>query len=312
MLRYAVRRVFWFVPTLLGMALVTFVIMQLTPGSPFSPSAANGITPEMIAALEHKYGLDKPMYERFGLYVWHSLHSDFGVSYQRRPQEVRDIIGRSFPISLQLGTMAVILAIVVGMTLGILAAVNQNGLIDYFSVTFAILFYSMPNFVMGFLLILAFAVWLPNHGVNLGLRVSGWEGPRDWVLPTIALGAAPLATLARYTRSSMIDVIRSDYVRTARAKGLAERKVILKHVLKNALIPVVTLIGPIFAAVGTGSFFVEQVFNVPGMGKYYVESMQTKDQPMILAVTLIFGVFLAGMNLLVDIAYGLIDPRIRY
>jgi ABC-type dipeptide/oligopeptide/nickel transport system permease component len=142
--------------------------------------------------------------------------------------------------------------------------------------------------------------------------VSGWDSPKDWVLPTIALGAAPLATLARYTRSSMIDVIRSDYVRTARAKGLAERKVILKHVLKNALIPVVTLIGPIFAAVGTGSFFVERIFNVPGMGKFYVDSMQSKDQTMILAVTLIYGVFLASMNLIVDLLYGIIDPRIRY
>jgi len=312
MLRYAIHRSLWFIPTLLGMTAVTFIIMQLTPGSPFSPSAANGITPEMIAALEHKYGLDKPIYERFGLYVWHSLQSDFGVSYQYRPQEVRDIIARSFPISLQLGTMATALAVLVGMSLGVMAAVNQNGVVDYISVTSAILFYSMPNFVMGFLLILTFAVWLPHHGIDIGLRVSGWEGPRDWILPTIALAAAPLATLARYTRSSMIDVIRSDYVRTARAKGLAERKVVLKHVLKNALIPVVTLIGPIFAAVATGSFFVEQVFNIPGMGKYYVQSMQTKDQPMILAVTLIFGIFLAVMNLLVDIAYGLIDPRIRY
>src|SRR5215211_5514816 len=170
----------------------------------------------------------------------------------------------------------------------------------------------MPNFVMGSLLILLFVIWLPDRGIDFGFRPSGWAGPRDWILPTIALGAAPLATISRYTRSSMIDVIRSDYVRTARAKGLAQRKVILKHVLKNALIPVVTLIGPIFAAIGTGSFFVEQVFNIPGMGKYYVQSMQTKDQPMILAVTLIFGVFLAIMNLLVDIAYGLIDPRIRY
>jgi ABC-type dipeptide/oligopeptide/nickel transport system permease component len=294
------------------MTALTFIIMQLTPGSPFSPAAANGITPEMIEALEKKYGLDKPMIERFGLYVWNSLQGDFGVSYQYRPQEVSEIIGRSFPISLQLGAMATLLAVSVGMTLGILAAVNQNGIIDYLSVTFSILFYSMPNFVMGFLLILGFAVWLPSFGIDFGFRVSGWEGPRDWVLPTIALGAAPLATLARYTRSSVIEVIRSDYVRTARAKGLAQRKVILKHVLKNALIPVVTLIGPIFAAVGTGSFFVEQVFNIPGMGKYYVQSMQTKDQPMILAVTLIFGVFLAFMNLLVDIAYGLIDPRIRY
>jgi ABC-type dipeptide/oligopeptide/nickel transport system permease component len=208
--------------------------------------------------------------------------------------------------------MATVFAIVVGMTLGILAAVNQNGVLDYLSVGLAILFYSMPNFVMGFILILVFAVWLPDVGLNTGLRVSGWDSPRDWILPTVALGAAPLATLARYTRSSMIDVIRSDYVRTARAKGLAERKVILKHVLKNALIPVVTLVGPIFAAVGTGSFFVERIFNVPGMGKFYVESMQSKDQTMILAVTLIYGVFLATMNLLVDVVYGLIDPRIRY
>ncbi len=312
MLRYAMQRALWFIPTLLAMAAVTFVIMQLTPGSPFDVANANGLTPQMIKNLEHQYGLDKPVWQRFVLYVWHSLHGDFGPSYAYRPQQVSDIIRRTFPVSLHLGIMATAFAIIVGMSLGILAAVNQNGIIDYISVGLAILFYSMPNFVMGFVLILVFVVWLPNAGLNLGLHVSGWDSPRDWILPTIALGAAPLATLARYTRSSMIDVIRSDYVRTARAKGLAERKVILKHVLKNALIPVVTLIGPIFAAVGTGSFFVERIFNVPGMGKYYVESMQTKDQTMILAVTLIYGVFLASMNLLVDLIYGLIDPRIRY
>lgn len=312
MLRYALQRLLWFIPTLLAMTALTFGIMQLTPGSPFDVANANGITPEMIAQLEKLYGLDKPIYERFGIYVWNSLQGDFGMSYSYRPQEVRDIIARTFPISLHLGTMALIFAIVVGMALGILAAVNQNGVLDYLSITIAILFYSMPNFVMGFILILIFAVWLPDKGVDLGLRVSGWDSPRDWIMPTVALGAAPLATLARYTRSSMIDVIRSDYVRTARAKGLAERKVILKHVLKNALIPVVTLIGPIFAAVGTGSFFVERIFNVPGMGRFYVDSMQTKDQTMILAVTLIYGVFLAAMNLIVDLLYGLIDPRIRY
>lgn len=312
MLRYALNRLLWFIPTLLAMTALTFIIMQLTPGSPFDVANANGITPEMIAQLEKLYGLDKPVYERFVIYVWNSLQGDFGVSYSYRPQQVQDIIARTFPISLHLGTMALIFAIVVGMTLGVLAAVNQNGVLDYLSITIAILFYSMPNFVMGFILILIFAVWLPDRGVDVGLRVSGWDSPRDWILPTVALGAAPLATLARYTRSSMIDVIRSDYVRTARAKGLAERKVILKHVLKNALIPVVTLIGPIFAAIGTGSFFVERIFNVPGMGRFYVESMQTKDQTMILAVTLIYGVFLAAMNLVVDLLYGLIDPRIRY
>jgi ABC-type dipeptide/oligopeptide/nickel transport system permease component len=312
MLRYSIRQILVFIPTLLAMTAVTFIIMELTPGSPFDLANSNGINPETIANLEKLYGLDKPIWQRYFIYIGNALQGDFGVSYSYRPQEVATIIQRTFPISLALGTMATLFAVIFGMTLGILAAVNQNGWLDYFSVTTAILFYSMPNFVMGFLLILLFVVWLPNHGIDLGFHLAGWESPIDWILPTIALGAAPLAILARYTRSSMIDVIRSDYVRTARAKGLSERTVILKHVLKNSLIPVVTLIGPIFAAVATGSFFVEQVFNVPGMGKFFVQSMQTKDQTMILAVVLIYGVFLALMNLVVDLVYGVIDPRIRY
>lgn len=310
MLRFALNRIFWLVPTLLAMAAITFGIMHATPGSPFNVSDKQ--RPEDIARLEALYGLDKPLPEQFVRYVWNALHFDFGISYSARPQTVNDIIGRTFPISLHLGFMALIFAIGVGMLLGVLAAVNQNGWIDYFSVTLAILFYSMPSFVMGFLLILIFAVYLPDMGIDMGFRVGGWERPRDWILPTIALGAAPLATLARYTRSSMIEVIRSDFVRTARAKGLTDQSVVSKHVLKNALIPVVTLIGPIFAAVGTGSFFVEEVFNIPGMGKFFVTSMQTKDQTMILAVVLLYGVFLAVMNLVVDLVYGLIDPRIRY
>jgi ABC-type dipeptide/oligopeptide/nickel transport system permease component len=310
MLRFALNRMFWFVPTLLAMAAVTFFIMQATPGSPFDVSDKQ--RPEDIQRLEALYGLDKPVHEQFVRYVWNAVHLDFGISYHARPQTVSDIIGRTFPISLHLGAMATLFAIVVGMTLGVLAAVNQNGIVDYASVTMAVLFYSMPSFVMGFLLILLFVVWLPDIGIDLGFRVGGWERPQDWVLPVIALGAAPLATLARYTRSSMIEVIRSDFVRTARAKGLTEQGVVSKHVLKNALIPVVTLIGPIFAAVGTGSFFVEQVFNIPGMGKFFVTSMQVKDQTMILAVVLLYGVFLAAMNLAVDLLYGVIDPRIRY
>lgn len=310
MLRFAISRIFWFIPTLLAMALVTFLIMHATPGSPFDVSDKQSV--QAIEQLEELYGLNKPLPEQFVTYVWNAVRLDFGVSYFARPQTVNEIIARTFPISLHLGAMATLFAVAVGMTLGVLAAVNQNGWIDYMSVTMAILFYSMPSFVMGFLLILIFAVWLPDMGIDLGFRVGGWERPQDWILPTIALAAAPLATLARYTRSSMIEVIRSDFVRTARAKGLTEQGVVSKHVLKNALIPVVTLIGPIFAAVGTGSFFVEQVFNIPGMGKFFVTSMQVKDQTMILAVVLLYGVFLAAMNLLVDLIYGVIDPRIRY
>jgi ABC-type dipeptide/oligopeptide/nickel transport system permease component len=312
MFRFTVSRILWFIPTILAMTAVTFVIMSLTPGSPFDRANSNGIPPETIANLERLYGLDKPIYERFAIYVWNSLNGDFGESYVYRPQQVSDIIGRTLPISLELGLFATLFALVFGLFFGIMAAVNQNKWPDYVSVTTSILFYSMPNFVMGYLLILLFVIYLPRAGINLGFQVGGWETPRDRILPVIALGAAPLATLARYTRSSMIDVIRSDYVRTARAKGLSEQKVVFKHVLKNALIPVITLVGPIFAAVGTGSFFVENVFNIPGMGKFFVTSMQTKDQPMILAVTLVYGVMLAAMNLLVDLLYGVIDPRIRY
>ena len=312
MLRYAAGRIFWFIPTLLLITALTFVILKLTPGTGVVSAGTQQITAEQIERLERKYGLDKPLYQQFGVYLWNAVRGDFGTSFQYRPQTVASIIERTFPISLRLGFYATVFAVIVGMFLGVLAAVNQNGFLDYLSVTLSILFYSLPNFVMGFILILLFVVWLPDFGIELGFNIGGLDSWKDWVLPSVALGAAPLATIARYTRSSVIDVIRSDYVRTARAKGLSERGVIVKHVLKNALIPVVTLIGPIFAAVGTGSFFVEEVFNIPGMGPFFVESMVTKDQPMILAVVLIYGVFLAAMNLLVDLVYGVIDPRIRY
>lgn len=312
MLRFALNRIFWFVPTLLAIIALTFVILKLTPGTGVIPAGAQQISPDMIRRLEAQFGLDRPLYEQFGIYVWNAVRGDFGISFAYRPQTVSSIIERTFPISLRLGAYATLFAVIVGVTLGVLAAVNQNGWLDYTSVTMAILFYSLPNFVLGFVLILLLVVWLPAWGLDLGFNIGGLETWKDWILPTIALGAAPLATIARYTRSSVIEAIRSDFVRTARAKGLSEQRVIVRHVLKNALIPVVTLIGPIFAAVGTGSFFVEEVFNIPGMGPFFVESMTAKDQPMILAVVLIFGVFLAVMNLLVDLVYGLIDPRIRF
>lgn len=311
MIRYIAIRLLWFIPTVLSIAAVVFIIQQATPGSPFQPAGANNMRPEDIARMEREYGLDKPLPVQFVTYAWNAARGDFGESYVRRPQKVGDIIQRTFPVSFQLGVMGLTFAAVGGLTLGILAAVNQNGITDYFSVTLAVLFFSVPNFVLGILLLLLFVFWIPGWtGIEL-FNLGGWETPRDWVLPTIALGAGPLAIIARYTRSSMIDVIRSDYVRTARAKGLAEQKVILKHVLKNALIPVITLLGPLLAALATGSFFVEQIFNIPGMGKFFVTSMQAKDQPMILGVVLVYGVFLAIMNLVVDVIYGVIDPRIR-
>ena len=311
MVNFVIRRLLWFIPTILAVSIVTFALIQATPGSPFQPEGANNLRPEDIARIEAQYGLDKPVPVQYLNYMWRAVQGDFGESYVRRTQKVGDTISRTFPISFHLGVMALTFAAVGGIILGVLAAVNQNGVMDYFSVSLAVLFYSVPNFVLAILLILAFVFWIPGWTGWEFFNVGGWETPRDWILPTIALGAGPLAIIARYTRSSMIDVIRSDYVRTARAKGLAERKVIVKHVLKNALIPVVTLLGPLLAALATGSFFVEQVFAIPGMGKFFVESMRAKDQPMILAVVLLYGVFLAMMNLVVDLAYGAIDPRIR-
>ncbi len=308
MIRYAVERLMWLIPTLLAMALVTFIVMHATPGSPLDPQApnANPLPPELQKNLAEKYGLDKPLPVQFLTFVGNALRFDFGFSYQYKSRTVAEIIANTFPVSLQLGAMAFLFAVIGGVTLGALAAMNQNSPIDYFCVTIATLGVSLPNFVIGILFILLFCItlqWFP---------VVGWDTPMHWVLPTITLGLGQLAIIARYTRSSVLDVIRSDFVRTAQAKGLGNSVIVSRHIMKNALIPVVTILGPIFAAIGTGSFFVEALFSVPGMGKFFVSSMSSRDYNMIMAVILLYGVFLGVMNLLVDLVYGFLDPRIRY
>jgi ABC-type dipeptide/oligopeptide/nickel transport system permease component len=308
LLRYVVYRLLWLVPTLLAMALVTFLVMHATPGSPLDPVAegANPLSPEAQKNLAAVYGLDKPLYAQFGIFLQKALHGDFGTSFVYKTRTVTEIMVETFPISLLLGSMALALAILGGLALGVLAAVYQNRSWDYVSVSVATLGVSVPNFVLAVFLIVLFSFVLPIF------PTGGWNSPKDWVLPTITLALAPMGIIARFTRSSMLEVIRSDYIVTARAKGLAEWPVILKHVLKNGFIPVVTLLGPMFAAVGTGSFFVESIFRVPGMGRFFVLSMTGRDYPMIMAVVLIYGAFLALMNLVVDLLYGALDPRIRY
>ncbi|HUG35684.1 MAG TPA: ABC transporter permease [Candidatus Limnocylindrales bacterium] len=308
MLGYFFNRLVWLVPTLLAMALVTFLVMHATPGSPLDPvsEGANALSPEAQKNLAEAYGLDKPLWEQFFIFVSRAVRGDFGNSFLYKTRSVAEILADTFPTSLLLGSMALVLAVAGGVTLGILAAVYQNRSWDYLSVVLATLGVSVPNFVLAVFLIVIFSLVIPLF------PTGGWASPRDWVLPTVTLALGPLGIIARFTRSSMIEVIRSDYVRTARAKGLAEQPVILKHVLKNALIPVVTLLGPMFAAVGTGSFFVESIFRVPGMGRFFVLSMTGRDYPMIMAVILLYGAFLAVMNLVVDLVYGAIDPRIRY
>jgi ABC-type dipeptide/oligopeptide/nickel transport system permease component len=309
MIQYVLNRLFWLIPTLLVMSAIVFFIAHNTPGSPLDPSISgrNALSPEAMANLRAKYNLDKPLWWQYRTFLWNAMRGDFGTSFTSKTRTVNDIIRQTFPTSLQLGTMAMILAIVVGMGLGVLAAIYQNTWVDYLSAGVSVLGTALPNFVIAVLLIFLFSLtldWFPPIGWD-------FSQPRTLVLPTIVLALFPLATLTRYTRASMIDVIRSDYVRTARAKGLTEYKIIISHVMKNALVPVITVIGPLFAAVGTGTFVVEQIFAINGMGKFFVTSMTSSDYPMIMAVILLYGVFLALMNLIVDVLYGILDPRIR-
>jgi ABC-type dipeptide/oligopeptide/nickel transport system permease component len=308
LVEYAIRRALWLVPTLLAMALVTFLVMHATPGSPLDPIAegANPLSPEAQRNLAELYGLDKPLYQQFAIFLGKAVRGDFGTSFVYKTRTVLEILRETFPVSLLLGTMALVLAVAGGLTLGVLAAVYQNRAWDYVSVSLATFGVAVPNFVLAVFLIILFSFVVPLF------RTGGWDSPRDWVLPAITLALGPLGIIARFTRASMLEVIRADYTLTARSKGLAEVPVIFKHALKNALIPVVTLLGPMFAAVGTGSFFVESIFRVPGMGRFFVLSMTGRDYPMIMAVVLAYGAFLAVMNLVVDLVYGVLDPRIRY
>lgn len=309
MSRYLAGRLVVMIPTIVVLSLALFVLMRLTPGSPLQPIApnANPLSPEAQEALAKEWGLDKPILEQYAVYVWKAVQLDFGMSYAYKTRTVTEILGPTLPVSLHLGLMALTIAIVFGVGLGVLAATNRNGMFDYLCTLVAMIGVSVPNFVMAIVFIIVFV---------LGLKVipytGGWESPVDWIMPTLVLSLGPLAVIARYTRSSMIEAISSDYVRTARAKGASERRVMLYHVLKNALIPPLTILGPLVAAVATGSPFVEIIFRVPGMGRYFIESVLARDYPVIMAVFLFYGVFLQAMNLVVDVLYGVVDPRIRF
>jgi ABC-type dipeptide/oligopeptide/nickel transport system permease component len=308
--RYIAGRILWMIPTLLLMSLVIFFLMHATPGSPFQLEKSSA---SYVANLNRQYGLDKPLPVQYVTWIGNVLHGEFGYSTFYKSRKVQEIIVEQFPVSLKIGFIATLVSFVGGILLGVLAAVNQNGPLDYLSTLIAIFGASMPNFVAAFLLLFLTVIILPGtFHINLGFKTT-WSGaPRDYVLPVISLAVLPLATIASYTRASMLDAIRSDYVRTARAKGVGERRVIGRHVLKNALMPAITLVGPIFAGIGTGTFVVEETFDIPGIGKYFVTSLSNRDYPMIMAIFLLFGAFLTVMTLVFDVVYGVIDPRVRF
>ena len=307
MLGYIVRRVLWIIPVLFFVSVITFVLMRATPSGPFDSFGAGRIAaPGVVAQLERKYGLDKPPHEQYLRWVGNLLIGDLGPSYKYRDRTVNDIVGDGIWVTVHLGVMAFALSVIVGIPLGVIAALRHNGVPDYLATFISVLGIATPSFVLSILLLVFFAVtvrWFPSYG---------WQTPAHWVLPTIALAGFPIAQIARYTRASMLEVTRKDYVRTAHSKGLKERSVVSIHMIRNALIPVVTILGPIFAFLVTGSFIIETIFSVPGIGRYFVLSIAQRDYGVIMAMVMLFAVTIAVMNLVVDVLYAYIDPRIRY
>ncbi len=303
MLNYIIRRILYALMALLVVVTVTFLFMHIIPGGPFQREKA---LPEAIKAnIEARYKLDQPLHVQYYDYLSHLAKGDLGPSYKYRGRTVNEIIAERFPVSAQLGGMVVALALMLGVPAGILAALKQNKTLDYVVMFFTTIGIAMPSFVIGTVLMYFLAY-------RWGLLPSAmWGTPQQVIMPTIALAGLPTAYIARLTRSSMLDVLSQDYMKTALAKGLPQLRMLLVHGIKNAIIPVVTYLGPLLAQILTGSFIVENIFAVPGLGKHYVTSIYNRDYTVILGVTIFYCVLLILANLLVDLAYPLIDPRIK-
>lgn len=305
MVRYLIGRIGGLILVFFLVSIVAFVLMHSVPGGPFDESQMP-LPPAAKANILRKYGLDKPLYVQYLRYMGNALRGDFGISFQSPDETVIELIARTWPVSIALGGITVVLAMGTGILLGTIAAVRQNSWLDYLVTTTATLGLTVPNFVVAIWLILIFAVqlrWLP---------VGGWgDDWRQMIMPVIALGLGPMGITARYTRASLVDVLGADYIRTARAKGLGERMVLLRHAFKNALIPIITVLGPRIPDLITGTIFVETMFRVPGLGKFFVTSVTQRDYPMIMAVMLLIAAVWGFVYLITDLLYTAIDPRIR-
>jgi oligopeptide transport system permease protein len=303
MLKYIINRVLITILTMFVLATITFFLLRLVPGDPM---AGPKVTPEVKAILRKHYGLDKPLMEQYFIYMGNLMHGDFGWSMAARGNRVNDIIKNAFPVSLDLGIRSMIVAIVLGLFFGIIAALNRGKPMDYLTVILVLIGISVPSFVIAAFLQYFFGVYLHI------LPVARYDTFKHTLLPTFALSLGTMATLARYMRASMLEVMTEDYIKTAKAKGLRRFQIVWRHQIRNALFPILTILGPSIAMVLTGSFVIETVFAIPGLGRFYVTAMQNLDYTLVIGLTLFFGFFLVIMNLLVDFAYGLIDPRIRH
>ncbi|MBY0509947.1 MAG: oligopeptide ABC transporter permease OppB [Rhodospirillaceae bacterium] len=307
---YFLRRVAIGIPTLWVIITVCFFLMRLTPGGPFDFDAP--VPAEILANLRAQYHLDDPLWRQYLDYLWNLLRGDFGPSFKYRDFTVTTLIAQGFPVSLQNGLSALVLAIVVGVPLGIVAALAQNTRRDYIVSAAAMTGIVIPNFIMGHMLILIFGVWAKDSIFHL--PAGGWENGAltHRILPVLCLALPYIAYLVRITRGSMIEAMRANYVRTARAKGLPFRLVVLRHALKSALMPVVTFLGPATAFLLTGSMVVETIFQIPGIGRYFVQGALNRDYTLVMGVTIISAALVIAMNLVVDMLYGLLDPKVRY
>ncbi|MBI2935691.1 MAG: ABC transporter permease [Chloroflexi bacterium] len=301
---YLARRLLWMFPVLLGVALVTFLLMHTVPGGPWDRDKE--LAPQVIENLNRRYGLDRPVWEQFGSYLWGLLRGDLGTSYIYQDRSVTSILLRGLPTTATLGALAFVLALLVGLSLGFAAAVRQSSLVDYFAVFFATSFASVPAFVLGILLVIVLSVVLHL------LPTGGWGSWQQMVMPVLALAALPAAYIARVSRASVLEVLRQDYVRTARAKGLPERVIYYRHVLRNAFVPILSILGPELAFLITGSFIIEQLFSIPGVGRLFVQGVFQRDYGLIMGSIIFYTLVIAFLNLVVDILYAVVDPRIRY
>ncbi|GFE64950.1 oligopeptide ABC transporter permease OppB [Litoreibacter roseus] len=304
---FILRRLAVAVPTLLLLIVMSFILMEAAPGSPFATE--RGVPPEVLANLEAKYGLDRSLIERMGIYIWNVVTQfDFGPSFKFKDRTVNDLIEQGFPVTLTYGFWSFVVAVLVGGTLGILAAVYHNSWLDYLAVGISIGAQVLPNFVMAPILVIIFTLWLG------WLPGGGWRGGQIeyLILPVIALSTSYMASIARLTRSSMLEVLNAGFIRTAYAKGLPTRHVIFRHALKPALLPVISYLGPAFVGMITGSVVIDVFFSTGGIGQFFVNSALARDYSVIMGITILIGALTIFFNLVVDILYAWIDPKIRY
>ena len=306
--RFIFNRILGLIPTMFLIVTLSFFVMRLAPGGPFS--SEKKLPPEIMQNLLKRYKMDEPIFKQYLRYMGNALRGDLGPSYKNKDYTVNELIAISLPNSLLLGVVSLTVALVLGVSVGIVSALNRNSWVDYTAMSVAVVGISVPLFVVGPVLMLVFAMilkWLPTSG-----WITGKAGLKTLIMPAITLSFPYFAYIARLSRASILEVLRSDYIRTARAKGLKQSVVIYKHVLKGAMLPIVSYLGPAFAGIVTGSVVVEQIFLVPGLGNFFVKSALNRDYMLIMGTVIVYSLILTLMNLLVDVLYGLLDPRISY